>query len=105
EEAVYELVRKHFYWPHMRTDVHYHVSTCHPCQLRNTKRLEIPPTISAPVTIFGKIYIDVMYMPPSGGYSFIVAAKDDLTGITEVMPMRWNNSHMLAKFLWTKIIC
>jgi hypothetical protein len=105
EEAVYELIRQRFYWPHMRSDVHFHIRTCHQCQLRNTKRVEMPPTISAPVAVFQKIYVDVMYMPPSGGYAFIVAAKDDLTGITEVMPMRKNNSETLARFLWTRIIC
>jgi hypothetical protein len=45
--------------------------------------MEVPVTISAPVTIFEKVYIDVMYMPLSAQYRYIVAAKDDLTGVTE----------------------
>ena len=45
--------------------------------------MEVPVTISTPSTPFEKVYIDVMYMPPSGEYHYIVAAKDDLTGVTE----------------------
>jgi transposase InsO family protein len=103
EEAVYDLLRTRFYWPHMRTDVHHHVSSCHECQIRNTKRLELPVTISVPVTIFQKVYIDVMYMPRSGGKQFIVAAKDDLTGISEVRALSSNNSEQLANFFEKQI--
>jgi hypothetical protein len=39
--------------------------------------------LTAPVTIFEKVYIDVMYMPLSSQYRYIVAAKDDLTRVTE----------------------
>src|SRR5215475_10799018 len=82
----------------MRTDVHDHVSSYHECQIRSTKKMEVPISISAPTTLFEKVYIDVMFMPPSMGYHCIVAAKDDLTGITEAWPLRNNNSESLAKF-------
>lgn len=95
EHAVFELVKICFFWPHMRTDVHHHVSSCHECQIRSTKRMELPVIISAPTTIFEKVYIDVMFMPPSGGYHLIVAAK---TGITEVRALTNNSSETLSKF-------
>ena len=98
ELAVFELIRVRFYWPHMRTDVHHHVASCHECQIRSTKRMEVPITISAPITPFQKIYIDVMFIPPAGGFHYIVAAKDDLTGVTEARAIRKNNSATLAKF-------
>lgn len=105
ELAVFELIRRRFYWPQLRKDVHYHIASCHQCQLRNLKRVELPPTISAPATIFEKIYVDVMFMPPSGGFHFIVAAKDDLTGTTEARALRHNNSQSLTKFFWEQIYC
>ena len=98
EHAVFELIRVRFYWPHMRTDVHHHVASCHECQIRSTKRMEVPITISAPITPFQKVYIDVMFIPPAGGFHYIVAAKDDLTGVTEARAIRKNNSATLAKF-------
>ena len=103
EQAVFELIKLRFYWPHMRTDVHHHVASCHECQIRSTKRMEVPTTISAPTAPFQKIYLDVMYMPPSGGYHFIVAAKDDLTGVTEAKPIRRNDSKTIAKFFMENI--
>ena len=83
EQAVFELIKIQFYWPHMQNDVHYHVASCHKCQIRNIKKMEVPATISTPSTPFEKVYINVMYMLPSGGYHYIVVAKDDLTGVTE----------------------
>ncbi len=65
----------------------------------------LPPTISAPVTIFEKVYIDVMFMPRSDGYRYIVCAKDDLTGVVEASTLKENKAKALAKFLWTKIHC
>jgi hypothetical protein len=34
EQAVFDLVRLRFFWPHLRTDVHHHVASCHDCQIR-----------------------------------------------------------------------
>jgi hypothetical protein len=77
EQAVFDLIRLQFFWPHLRTDVHHHVASCHDCQIRTLKRMEVSPTVSMPSTLFEKVYIDVMYMPPSGGFHYIVAARDD----------------------------
>ena len=52
ENAVFELVRIRFYWPHMRTDVHHHVSSCHECQIRSLKKMQIPVTVSTPSNVF-----------------------------------------------------
>jgi hypothetical protein len=100
EQVVYEL---RFFWPHMRIDIHHHIASCHECQICMLKRMEVPVTI--PVTLFEKVYIDIMYMPLSAQYRYIVAAKDDLTGVTEASPLRKNNSKNLTKFFWEKIYC
>jgi transposase InsO family protein len=105
EQAVFDLVRLRFFWPHLRSDIHHHVSSCHQCQIRSLKKIEVPPTISTPTALFQKVYIDVMFMPPSAGFHFIVAARDDLSGVTEVRALRSNNSQSLAKFFWEQIYC
>ena len=105
EYSVYELVNKRFTWPRMRKDVHLHISSCHECQIRCLKKMQLPPTVSAPVTLFQKIYIDVMVMDPCRGYNFIAAAKDDLSGATEARPIRKNNAKTLARFIWEQVIC
>jgi len=105
EQAVFDLIRLRFFWPHLRTDVHHHIASCHDCQIRSLKKIEVSPTISTPQALFEKVYIDVMHMPPSGGYQFIVAARDDLSGVTEVRALRSNNSQALSKFFWEQIYC
>ena len=103
--AVYEVIRKRFYWPHMRADINHHVKSCHECQVRNLKRLEIPLTISAPTALFAKIYVDVMHMPPVHRFRYIVAVKDDLSGTSEAIPLRHASAKNLAKFFWEYIYC
>ena len=87
EQAVFELIKIQFYWPHMQNDLHYHVALCHKCQIRNTKKMEVSVIISIPSISFEKVYINVIYMPSFGGYHYIVAAKDNLTGVTEAQPL------------------
>jgi transposase InsO family protein len=67
--------------------------------------MEIPPTISMPTAIFKKIYIDIMKMPPSGKYSMIVAARDDLSGFCEAKALTAQTSKQRANFFWTYIYC
>lgn len=106
EQPVFETVRLRYYWPHLRADVKHHVRSCHSCQVRNTAKMKIPPTVSIPATIFIKIYVDVMDMPESKqGYKYIVCARDDLSRACEARPLRKNNSVSLAKFFWEQIYC
>jgi len=103
--AVTAVIGTRFYWPRMRADIHSHVKSCHECQIRSTRRLEVSPTVSTPVTLFSKVYIDIMHMPPAQGYKYIVAAKDDLSGTSEAIPLRKATAKNLAKFFWEYIYC
>ena len=44
-------------------------------------------------------------MPKAGGYSYIVAARDDLSGATEVRALQNATARALAKFFWEQIYC
>ena len=103
EQAVFELIQLRFYWPSLRADVHFYIASCHECQIRNTKLFKMPYEISAPIRIFEKVYIDLMKMPKCAGYEFIIAAKDDLTGVTEARALRNKSSANLAKFFLEQI--
>jgi hypothetical protein len=101
--AMWEHLKNRFHWPYIRADIHHHVALCPQCQVRSTKKMEIPPTISVPTSVFRKIYIDIMKMPPSGKYSMIVAAR--LTGFCEAKALTAQTSQQMANFFWTQIYC
>ncbi|VDC00593.1 unnamed protein product [Peniophora sp. CBMAI 1063] len=102
-EAVTQTVKLRFYWPDLETDVANHVKSCHECQIRQTAQWKIPPTVSAPTRIWEKVYIDVMFMPKAQGYRYIVAARDDLTRVTEGRALRTLSAKNLANFFWDQI--
>jgi hypothetical protein len=103
--AVQGVIQARFFWPKMRKDIRHHIKSCHECQIRSLKRLEIPLTVSTPVTLFAKVYIDVMHMPTANGFNYIVAAKDDLSGTSEAQALRTATAENLAKFFWEYIYC
>jgi hypothetical protein len=104
-EATYETLRRRVFWPHLRADIQHHVNSCHECQIRSLKRKEVPVTVLVPTTIFSKLYIDVMFMPKAQGYKFIMAARDDLTGVCEAQALKSCTARTLSTFFWKYIYC
>jgi hypothetical protein len=104
-QAVWDMLKKRFSWPHMHSDIQHHIASCHRCQVRSTKKLLIPVTVSTPVALFQKVYIDVMKMPQSGNYTMIVAARDDLSGTCEAKALVNQTAENLAEFFKVHIYC
>ena len=72
-----------FWWPALETDIKWYVQTCHQCQIRQTIKVRIPPTVDTPAPLFHKAHIDTMYMPHAGGFRYIVQAHCSLTAWPE----------------------
>ena len=106
EQPVFHTLHKRFYWPNMWNDVRKHVSSCLQCQHRNTMKLQLPVQVSTPTTLFSRVYIDVMRMPlGKGGYTSIVAARDDLSGAAEGRALISIDSESLKDFFWEDLFC
>ena len=103
-QAVFDLLRCRFYWPHMRADIQHHIRSCHECQIRSLKRFENPLSVSIPLALFQKIYVDIMHMPEAKGFKYIVAARDDLSGVCEARALRHATAKELAKFFSEQIL-
>jgi transposase InsO family protein len=103
--GVFGALRLRFFWPYLFADIKHHVSSCHPCQIRSTRKTEVPITISSPSTIFTKIYVDVMYMPKAGKFRYIVLARDDLSRAPEGRALRSLKAREMANFFWEEVIC
>lgn len=104
EWAIWEAIRIRFYWPGMRKDITQYVKSCHTCQVRNVKKMHILPTVSQPVALFSKVYLDIMKMPEAQGKGWIVACKCDLSGTTEARALGSVTGRALASFFIEQII-
>ena len=93
-----------YYWPGMQEDIKQHIQSCHACQVRSTKKMHLPITMSHPPRIFSKVYLDVMNMPKARKKRWLVACRDDLTGKTECKPLTRDTAKAIAKFFLHRII-
>lgn len=105
EFATQETLKRRVYWPQMRLHVKTHVKSCHECQIRSVKKVEIPLVVSTPKNIFIKLHVDIMFMPKAKGYRYIVAARDDLSRASEGRALKKANADSLAQFFWEQILC
>lgn len=103
--ATYRTLCLRYYWPTLREDTNEYIRTCHECQIRSTKQMHIPLTISHPTTLFSKVYLDIMLMPPAQGYKYIVAARDDLSGAAEGRKLKKISAQGVARFIFEELIC
>ena len=102
--AVARQTTLRYYWPGMQADIKHHIQSCHTCQLRSTKKMHLPITMSHPPRLFSKVYLDVMKMPKARGKEWLVACRDDLSGITECKSLKRDKAKAIAKFFLHRII-
>jgi hypothetical protein len=93
-----------FWWPDLDRDVKWFIQTCHECQIRQLKKIIIPPIVPTPGGLFRKVYVDTMLMPKARGYRYILHARCSLTAYPEWEMVKAENAQAIAKFLH-KIIC
>ncbi|KIP02207.1 hypothetical protein PHLGIDRAFT_79475 [Phlebiopsis gigantea 11061_1 CR5-6] len=89
----------------MWNDCRHHVRSCHECQIRSVRKVEVPILVSTPATLFTKIHIDIMFMPKARSLRYIAAATDDLSGAGEGRALRIASADAMAKFIWEEIFC
>jgi transposase InsO family protein len=102
--AVAQQTTIRYYWPGIQDDIKVHIQSCHTCQLRNTKKIHLPITVSKPQQLFSKVYLDVMKMPKARGKLWLVACRDDLSGVTECKAIAHDNAKTIAKFFYHRIL-
>lgn len=57
-----------FWWPDLDRDVKWYIQSCHECQIRSQKKIQIPASVPMPAGLFRKVYVDTMLMPKAQGY-------------------------------------
>ena len=102
--AVAQQTTLRYYWPGIQEGIKHHIQSCHTCQLRSTKKMHRPITMSRPQGVFSKVYLDVMKMPKARGKEWLVACRDDLSGVTECKALARDTAKAVAKFFYHRII-
>jgi hypothetical protein len=95
----------HFWWPSLTDDVRWYIKSCHECQIRQTTKVQIPPTVATLAPLFRKGYVDTMFMPHAGGFRYIVQARCSLTAWPEWRALRTETGCTLGAFLFEEILC
>ena len=75
------------------------------CQIRTTFQARIPPIVARPAPLFGKAYIDTMFMPPANGYKYLVQARCSLSHWPEFRMLRAETGKALGDFIFEEILC
>ena len=102
--AVEQQVTLRYFWPGLKKQVKNHVQSCHICQLRSTKKMHLPITISLPYALFSKVGLDVMKMPTAKRLQWLTCARDDLSGTYEAEGQIHDNGQTAAAFFLRNII-
>ncbi|CDO72748.1 hypothetical protein BN946_scf184990.g31 [Trametes cinnabarina] len=103
--ATSQFVSERFWWPTMQEDVAWYVRTCHLCQVRQHRKVLIPPTVALPGGLGMRWYIDSMKMPASNGYRIIVVARCSVSAWPEWRMLRTENDRTLGDFIFQDLIC
>jgi len=70
-----------------------------------TNKMHIPITVSAPATLFTKVYLDIMLMPKAQRYRYIIAERDDLSGAAEGRKLKRATARTISQFIFEELIC
>ena len=81
------------------------MTTCHKCQLHQTTKVHIPPTVTTPAPLFRKVYVDTMFMPIAASFRYIVQARCSLSAWPEWHTLRSETGHTLRAFIFEEILC
>ena len=103
--ATRALLVERFWWPHMADDISWIIQTCHICQLRQTRKIVIPPIVATPAPIFSKVYMDTLHMPTSGGFKYIVHGRCSVTHYPEFRMLRRETASTLGDWVYQDLLC
>lgn len=104
-DATAAFLRERFWWPMMNQDARWYATTCHLCQIRQTRRIIIPPTVQMPYPLFTKFYCDTMHMPLCDGKTYLVHGRCSLSGYPEYRALASENGESIADWIFEDVIC
>ena len=104
-EEIYWWVTDHYWWGGLYKDIQRYVKTCKKCQCRAPfkEEEELHPTYVS--TVWEKVEVDVVHLPPSEGCHYLVMAWDDLSEWLKWHTLDNVTAETVIKFLYQNIFC
>jgi len=100
------LLQQRFWWPEIEEDAVWYVRTCHMCQVRQRRALELPPVVTHTPSIFQVLHADTVHMnPPSNGCKYIVHGRCGLLFWMEAKALKEENARLIEQWIFEDIIC
>jgi len=99
------LLLNRYWWPSLEQDVKWYIRTCHQCQIRQTTKLHLPPTVASIPSLFRKAYVDTMVMPKSRKMRYIIQARCGLTSWPEWRMYGRETGAAVGKFIFEELLC
>ena len=104
-DATRALILERFWWPHVHEDIKWYLQTCHLCQERQLRLVRVPPMVAQPAPLFSKVYIDIMHLPPSKGYHYLIQARCSLSHYPEYRALRTQTAEAIGSWLFEDLLC
>jgi hypothetical protein len=89
----------------MQDDIKWFIQTCHLCQEHQICLIRIPPTVATPVPLFTKVFLDILHLPTSNGFHYIIQARCSLTHYPEYRLLRSQTSQVVGEWLFQDLLC
>ena len=104
--ATNKLLQQRFWWPEIEEDAVWYVRTCHICQVRQRRALELPPVVTHTLSIFQVLHVNTVHMNlPSNGCKYIVYERCGLFSWMEAKALKEENARSIGQWLFKDIIC
>jgi hypothetical protein len=94
-----------FWWPYMAVDIRWYIATCHACQIRQTTKIRIPPTVAPIATLFRKVYMDSMILTGFPRLRYLVQARCSLTSWPEWRGLNKETGKAIGSFIFENLLC
>ena len=101
--ATIAMVGERFWWPEMKADIAWYVRSCHKCQVRQTWKVYIPPTVAVPAPPMVRVHVDTMDMP--GRYKHFFHARCATTSYCEGRAATVQNAKTLGDWIYQDLLC
>ena len=104
-EGTYRRIADRYYWEELWKHVSRYVKSCRECQMKDKQRQEEQLRPSFTTGLWSRINMDAVHMPTSNGKSYLIVARDDVSGWVEARALAKLSSETVAKFVYEDVIC